>query len=142
MAPAYLQSARRSVGASRRGLLSVISEKRCCFTWSGMKSGLLLLCWIGPRRWPACFCASQLLLEFARGDAARKIELAPLLKLAQDAPRHHHPMDLVGTVVDPRKARVTVHPLQRRVARHPERAVHLNGAVDYVVQHLGAPELD
>ena len=51
-------------------------------------------------------------------------------------------VDLVGAVVDAGGAREAVHLLERQVGRVAERAVHLERAVDDVVQHAGAEELD
>ena len=51
-------------------------------------------------------------------------------------------MHFVGPVVDAREARVTIHPGQRRVLRHAHRAMHLDRAIDNVVQYLRAAEFD
>ena len=49
---------------------------------------------------------------------------------------------LVRAVVDAGGAGVAVHRLERQVGGVAERAVDLDGPVDHVVEHLGAPELD
>src|SRR5436309_3408269 len=64
------------------------------------------------------------------------------VRVAQQAARDDHAVHLVGAIVDARVARLAVHELERRVGRDAERAVHLDGAVDHVVQHARAPELD
>ena len=64
------------------------------------------------------------------------------LVAAQDLPGHRLAVHLVGAVVDARRAREAVHLLERQVGRVAERAVRLHRAVDDVVQHLGAVELD
>ena len=51
-------------------------------------------------------------------------------------------MHLVRAIVDAGEAGMAVHPLQRRVLGDALRPMHLNGAVDDVVQHLGAIHLD
>ena len=51
-------------------------------------------------------------------------------------------VDLVGAVVDAGGAGVAVHRLEREVGGVAEAAVHLDGAVDHLVEHLGAPPLD
>src|SRR5205807_1394153 len=85
---------------------------------------------------------SQLRLEAVRSYALPEVVAAATFELAQDAPRDDHPMDLIRAIVDPREASVPIHPLQRRVARYAHRAVDLDRAIDHVVQHLRAPELD
>src|SRR3954454_11002775 len=64
------------------------------------------------------------------------------LVAAQDLARDGLAVHLVGAVVEPRRARVAVHRLQRQVGRVAEGAVDLQGAVDDVVHHSGAEELD
>ena len=64
------------------------------------------------------------------------------LVAAQDLAGDRRAVDLVGAVVDARGAREAVHRLERQVGRVAERAVDLQRAVDDVVQHLGAVELD
>ena len=49
---------------------------------------------------------------------------------------HRLAVHLVGPVVDPGRPGRPVHRLQRQVAREPQRPVHLDGAVDHVVEHL------
>ena len=64
------------------------------------------------------------------------------LVAAQDPARDGLAVDLVGAVVEARGAREAVHLLQRQVGRVAERAVDLQRAVDDVVQHVRAEELD
>src|SRR5207237_9257456 len=77
--------------------------------------------------------AGELLLE----RAAVAVVVRP-----HDPPRADHPVHLVRAVVDAGGAGVAVHALERRVAGDAAGAVHLDRAVDDVVQHLRAPELD
>src|SRR6516162_8188622 len=65
-----------------------------------------------------------------------------LAVVTQDATSHHHPVHLVGPIVDPRGARRAIEHLERRLPRHAHGAVRLDGAVDHVVEHLRAEELD
>ena len=51
-------------------------------------------------------------------------------------------MDLIGAVIQTRRARLPIHPLQRQVGGVAKRAAGLDGAVDHVVEHLRPEELD
>src|SRR3954468_5922972 len=64
------------------------------------------------------------------------------LVAAQDLARDRLAVVLVGAVVEARGARVAVNRLERHVGRVAQRAVDLKRAVDDVVQHPGAVELD
>src|SRR3954449_12585493 len=64
------------------------------------------------------------------------------LVAAQDLACDRLAVDLVGAVVEARGARVAIHGLERQVGRVAQRAVDLHRAVDDVVQHAGAEELD
>src|SRR5207249_50871 len=81
--------------------------------------------------------AAALFNALADPSAARALSAG-----TEPAAREYRAVDLVGAVVDARVARLAVHELERRVGRDPERAVHLDGAVDHVVEHARAPELD
>src|SRR5207244_3730155 len=59
-----------------------------------------------------------------------------------DPPRDNHAMHLVGAVVDVCAAGDLIHVAQRRPVRQSEGAVHLEGAVDHVGQHLRRVEFD
>src|SRR5829696_1116353 len=71
------------------------------------------------------------------GDAVRRRLVTP-----QDLARDALAVDLVGAVVEARRAREAVHRLERQVGRVAERAVDLQGAVDHVVHDARAVELD
>ena len=51
-------------------------------------------------------------------------------------------MNLVGPVVDPPAARLHQHARERGLVGQPARAVHLDGTVDHIVEHLRREELD
>src|SRR4051794_36072754 len=78
----------------------------------------------------------------ARRDVLGRHAAGGRLVAAQDPPGHALAVHLVGPVVDPRGAREAVHRLQRQVGRVAEGAVDLQRAVDHVVQHGCAVELD
>src|SRR5882762_7862429 len=64
-------------------------------------------------------------------------ELPPVAvcKRLQDAFCDHLPMDLVGAVVDPARPSLHQHPCEGGLVGETAGAVHLDGAVDDVVQH-------
>src|SRR5215207_475791 len=83
----------------------------------------------------------------ARGGTAGRDVLARYLVgrrrvAAQDLARDRLAVHLVGAVVEARPAGEAVHRLQRQVGRVAQRPVDLQGAIDDVVQRLGAVELD
>src|SRR5439155_22298340 len=63
-------------------------------------------------------------------------------RVLQEPAGDHHAVDLVGPVVEAGVAGFAVHLLEWRVCGDAERAVDLDGPVDHVVEHAGAPELD
>ena len=76
------------------------------------------------------------------GTCSARHRVGRRLVAAQDLPCHRRAVDLVRAVVDPSRARVAVHRLERQVGRVAERAVGLQRAVDDVVQNAGAEVLD
>ena len=91
------------------------------------------------RRGPE-WCPASLTMN--RTQAARGASERPAPNCAQDLSRDDHAVHFVRTVVDARRARFAVPALQRRILAEAERAVHLDGAVQHVVQHARADELD
>src|ERR1700694_319240 len=73
-----------------------------------------------------------------RGDVLAGPYARGHLVTGQYLARHRDAMDLVGAGVHASGARVPVHLLQREVGRIAKGAVDLDGAVDHVVQDLGA----
>src|SRR6185295_5590253 len=78
----------------------------------------------------------------ARRDMLGRDRVRRRLVAAEDLPGDRLAMDLVRPVVEPRGPRVAVHRLERQVGRVAERAVDLQRAVDDVVHHHRAVELD
>src|SRR3954454_21206299 len=64
------------------------------------------------------------------------------LVAAQDLAGDRLAVDLIGAVVEARGPRVAVHRLERHVGRVAQRAMDLQRAIDDVVQHARAVELD